>query len=243
MSIASEVQEKVLAMPTGQPFWYEDVEVPGATRSIIAKVTRTLSDRGELRQLSKGIYYRPKMGRQGEHPLPELERLKVTMFKRGKRVGYLSGQNLYHALGLTDYEPNHYTVARNAARKKIDFMSTPVKLVEAKAPVTDKNYRYLQYLDVLEGARSVPGCTPTDVAIKMRKILKKLTRDQKVEVLKLAHRYRLSTRALLLTIFHSEACAGESAFMHLRMSLSSTSTYKLGIDHSVLPEAVEYRLM
>lgn len=71
--------------------------------------------------------------------------------KDGNIKGYITGAKLYNILGLTTLVPNVTDIVTNECKyhKQYDEMLR-TNLIKPKIQITNENYRYLQFIDLLE---------------------------------------------------------------------------------------------
>ena len=60
---------------------------------------------GQIRRISKGRFYKPKMTEFGELPPDTYQIVKDLLEKNGKVIGYLTGYTAFYELGLTTPVP------------------------------------------------------------------------------------------------------------------------------------------
>lgn len=228
MSITSIVQNDVARFEPGQIFTYRDIPIyrtsPDSTVKTLSKLVKT----GDVRRFSKGNFYRPKQGILGELRPSDSEKIKSLLYKNGKLAGYITGVSLYNRLGLTTQVPGVLTIATMKARQVKDLGNMTVRMVTARAPVSEKNLPALEFLDALADIRTIPDATPSESLRRLMAIL--YTRDQaalkKLIELALGY-YGPSAKALLGMALD---ITGVADSLSLYESLNATSRYKIGID-------------
>lgn len=228
MSITSIVQNDVARFEPGQIFTYRDIPTyrtsPDSTVKTLSKLVKT----GDVRRFSKGNFYRPKQGILGELRPSDSEKIKSLLYKNGKLAGYITGVSLYNRLGLTTQVPGVLTIATMKARQVKDLGNMTVRMVTARAPVSEKNLPALEFLDALADIRTIPDATPSESLRRLMAILH--TRDQAAlkQLIELAlGNYGPSTKALLGMALD---ITGVADSLSLYESLNASSRYKIGID-------------
>ena len=103
----------------------------------------------DLRFYQKGIYYRVTVTPFGETNIDKEQLIEDKYLKND--IGYETGLQILHRLGLTSQMPNMRTLATNKASdcarldKKLEIVVRP-----AKIKVNAENKQYLKMLDVLD---------------------------------------------------------------------------------------------
>ena len=131
-----------------------------------AKALARLKKKGIIEKVSKGIFYKPKMTIMGSLGPDYDALLKRFLFKDGKRVGYITGGELYNQLNLTTQNYFRTKIATNISRKKIEKEWLKTSTVKAYTEITEDNYQLLGILDALKDIRYISD-TSTSQAIKI----------------------------------------------------------------------------
>lgn len=228
MSIASIVQNDVARFEPGQIFTYRDIPTyrtsPDSTVKTLSKLVKT----GNVRRFSKGSFYRPKQGILGELRPSDSEKIKNLLYKNGKLTGYITGISLYNRLGLTTQVPGVLTIATMKARQVKDLGNMTVRMVTARAPVSERNLSALEFLDALADIRTIPDATPAESLRRLMAMLQMRDPAGLSVLIELALAwYGPSTKALLGLVLDITGLADS---LSLYESLNATSRYKIGID-------------
>ncbi len=235
MSIAAAVNQTIDRMPTGRIFGYEVFpqyrEAPGA---VVRAVSRGVENR-RLKRVAKGRFYKPRTGVLGDVPVSDEERLRDSLYRNGRRSGYITGPALYNRLGLTTQIPKTIMIAVNRAAQTKDFRTIRIKLVSRRSPISDSTVPLLEILDVLRDARNVPDANVGRVLqATARRLMELIPAEQKrLQRLALGY-YNSGTRALLGMLL--TRCRKE-VLPALGMSLNPTTRFDLGIDTDEWPES------
>ena len=240
MSIAAAVNQAIDRAPTGRIFGYEIFpQYRKAPAAVVRAVSRCIENRG-LKRIAKGRFYKPRKGALGDVPIGDDERLRDALYRKGRRIGYITGPALYNRLGLTTQMPKSISVAVNGATQIKDLGTMRIKLQTRRAPISDSTVPLLETLDVLRDARKLPG---TDLQRVIQAIAKRLTEFTSAERKKLQRMaldyYRPGTRALLgMLLTH----CGNEVLPALKASLNPTTRFDLGIDFKVWPESQSWSI-
>ena len=235
MSIAASVDRTIDRAPTGRIFGYEVFpqyrESPGA---VVRAVNRGVENR-RLKRIAKGRFYKPRKGALGDVPVSDEERLRDTLYRNGRRVGYVTGPALYNRLGLTTQMPKTVSIAVNCATQTKDLGTIRMKLLSRRAPISESTVPLLEILDVLRDARKVPDANVERVTREMTKRLPELTPVALNKLQRIAlDYYNPGTRALLGMLL--TRCRKE-VLPALEASLNPTTRFDLGIDPDAWPES------
>ena len=99
----------------------------------------------------------------GEVPLNtnKLRKLKYLEDKDGNIKGYIVGAKLFNKLGLTTLVPNVTDIVTNECKyhKQYDE-KLRTYITKPKIEITNENYRYLQFIDILDNKDNIPIDAP-----------------------------------------------------------------------------------
>ena len=144
MNICKLVLEYIEQYPEDEPIFIEDIkkyviqqcEKDNKQESVLKNINvilNRLKNEGIIKAEYKGVYYKPIISMFGEVPLNtnKLRKLKYLEDKDGNIKGYIVGAKLFNKLGLTTLVPNVTDI------------------------VTNENYRYLQFIDILDNKDNI----------------------------------------------------------------------------------------
>lgn len=163
MNICKLVLEYIEQYPEDEPIFIEDIKMhiiqkcenetkqENVLKNINVILNR-LKNEGIIKAEYKGVYYKPIISMFGEVPLNtnKLRKLKYLEDKDGNIKGYLVGAKLFNKLGLTTLVPNVTDIVTNECKyhKQYDEkLKTYIR--KPKIEITNENYRYLQFIDIL----------------------------------------------------------------------------------------------
>lgn len=138
-----------------EPIFLADLQVDGMTRTNVRQQIKKLTDTGKVKRFDNGIYFLPKktIFKSGSQLAPEkVLECKYLRDKDG-RCGYVSGLMFFNQMGLTTQVPMMYEVVSNKATndyRETSLAKSRVIVRKPKVPVTEKNYKDLQFLDMLK---------------------------------------------------------------------------------------------
>ena len=138
-----------------EPIFLADIQIEGMTGTNIRQQIKKLTDAGKVKRFDNGIYFLPK--KTMFKPDSQLALEKVLEYKylrdKDKRCGYVSGLLFFNQIGLTTQVPILYEVVSNKATseyRETSLAKSRVIIRRPKVPVTEQNYKELQFLDMLK---------------------------------------------------------------------------------------------
>lgn len=227
MRIKPLVEKEITQFEPGKVFTYRDLTPFISNPETTVKAIGRLVENGDIKRFAKGQFYRPKQGLFGEMKLSDTEKLKIFLYQDGERKGYVTGASLYNRLGLTTQIPRTITIASNRSPQRKELGTIKVKLVKAKAPVTESNKEYLEILDVLSDIKKIPDSSPSAVIKVIANKLKRLKKDDLYELINLASFYSPVTRALLGLLTEK---INKDLAANIKKQLNPTTHYNIGLD-------------
>lgn len=138
-----------------EPIFLADLQVDGMTRTNVRQQIKKLSDTGKVKRFDNGIYFLPKktIFKSGSQLAPEKVLECKYLRDKDERCGYVSGLMFFNQMGLTTQVPMMYEVVSNKATndyRETSLAKSRVIVRKPKVPVTEKNYKALQFLDMLK---------------------------------------------------------------------------------------------
>ena len=168
MNICKLVLEYINLYPEDEPIFMEEIKeyvIQKCEKEEKEKVSKNinvilnrLKNEGIVKAEYKGVYYKPVFGMFGEVPLNSnrLRELKYLMDREGNIKGYIVGAKLFNKLGLTTQVPNVTDIVTNECKyhKQYDE-KLRTYIMKPKIKITNENYRYLQFIDILENRDNI----------------------------------------------------------------------------------------
>lgn len=110
---------------------------------------KRMADKGEIERLQKGVYCHVKQTVFGK-VTPSIDEvvIKTLTVQNGTKIGYESGAFLFNKLGLTTLIPRDIEITTNRYGAKLPE-GCHIKVRKPSAVVTDENWKYLQFIDML----------------------------------------------------------------------------------------------
>lgn len=169
MNICKLVLEYIEQYPEDEPIFIEDIkkyviqqyENNNKQESVLKNINvilNRLKNEGIIKAEYKGVYYKPIISMFGEVPLNtnKLRKLKYLEDKDGNIKGYIVGAKLFNKLGLTTLVPNVTDIVTNECKyhKQYDERLRTY-ITKPKIEITNENYRYLQFIDILDNKDNI----------------------------------------------------------------------------------------
>lgn len=138
-----------------EPIFLADLQVDGMTHTNVRQQIKKLTDTGKVKRFDNGIYFLPKktIFKSGSQLAPEKVLECKYLRDKDERCGYVSGLMFFNQMGLTTQVPMMYEVVSNKATndyRETSLAKSRVIVRKPKVPVTEKNYKALQFLDMLK---------------------------------------------------------------------------------------------
>ena len=138
-----------------EPIFLVDIQIDGMTRTNVRQQVKKLADTGKVKRFDNGIYFLPKktIFKSGSQLAPEKVLECKYLRDKDKRCGYVSGLMFFNQMGLTTQIPMMYEVVSNKATndyRETSLAKSRVIVRKPKVPITEKNYKVLQFLDMLK---------------------------------------------------------------------------------------------
>jgi len=239
MSLTAQIEETIKRLRVGRSFTYADINVPANKYSAAAKALERLQKKGEIKRISKGIFYKPEQTIFGELKPSDAEVINTYLFRNGQRIAYLTGTYLYNKMMLTTQVPNTWKIASFNNRIFVNRQKIKAKPVKAYAEVTDNNYKMLGFLDALKDWNTIPDLNiSSGLQILLNSLKDFNSRDienLKSIALKYPPRVRAFIGALLDTLKFND-------LEELKQSLNPLSTYNIWLNSSDLPTAKNWNI-
>ncbi|PLT33666.1 DUF6088 family protein [Bacillus sp. V5-8f] len=116
---------------------------------------KRLADKGILIKVKQGIYYVPRANSVLKKPRVNIDKVVTRRYIRPNSkdvIGYTAGINFANQLGITSQTASVTTIVTNETKRperEVTFGKKVVKLKKPKTRITERNYKLLQILDLL----------------------------------------------------------------------------------------------
>lgn len=168
MNIYKLVLESIEQYPRSEPIFideikeyvikqYKDTEREKVSKNINVILNR-LKKECLVKSDCKGVYYRSGISIFGEVGCNQtrLMQLKYLKDRNGNIKGYITGAKLFNRIGLTTQVPNVIDIVTNECKyhKQYDE-KLRTYITKPKIMITNENYKYLQFIDILENRDNI----------------------------------------------------------------------------------------
>lgn len=240
MKLAEQIRTRIDTLPQEKLFGYADLGIGKADYQTAAKALERMQKKGNIKKISKGVFYKPEQTIFGELKPSYNEQLKQYLFKDGKRIAYETGFSLYNQMNLTTQMAFRIKIASRSSRISINRGALKADAVKSYAEVTDENYQLLGFLDAIKDIRRIPDSkVSTSVAILQAK-LKQLDNRQIKEMVDYALLYPPRVRALLGAIL--EQINSQVSVQKLKESLNPLTKFKFGLKPADLQSITHWNI-
>lgn len=142
---------------TNDIYKYVETRIPDVRKDVLNEyVTRYAKSNPEFVRYQKGIYYKTVTTPFGKVGISYTELIKRMYLMDGDEVfGYETGPSFMNKIGLTTQMPTHTYLVTERTRVVVAEDNDRLLLFKPIIKVTKDNFRYLQFLDLLDNRMKV----------------------------------------------------------------------------------------
>lgn len=163
MTVMDCIGEYVCGIEYRVPIFTNDIyryvleRIPKLGKSVLNEyVVRYAKNHPEFIRYRKGIYYKTVITPFGEAGISYTELIKRVYLLDGNEVcGYETGPSFMNKMGLTTQMPTCTYLATERPRTIIAVEDDRLVLLKPVTKVTRDNYRYLQFLDLIDNRMKI----------------------------------------------------------------------------------------
>lgn len=240
MTVAKKIEQKINKFPLGEAFKYDSLNIKPKDYSAAAKAIQRLIEKGMVKRISTGLFYKPKLSMFGELSPREENLIEPYLYEDGKRIAYVTGLSLYNRLGLTTQIPVTLKIASRDKRISIKNKQVSAKPVKSYVDVTEENYSLLGLLDALKDFAVIPDLNKQSGLKRLINLIRELGDIDQEKLINYGLKYPPRVRALLGALMEQEKLK-LSAIVKLRDSLNPLSEYDLRVS-SILKTANNWNI-
>lgn len=233
MKISDIVEDTIKRFSTGYVFTYSDFKVDVKYNDTVRKHLSRMATTGRIVRLSRGKYYKVEISSFGNVPVARFQMVKDLLEQNGKPLGYITGFMVYNELGLTTQVPNTIQIGTNEVKKPLKREMYRVSFILQKNAITKANIPLLKILDAIKYIKKIPDTTVDTSVVILCRLLKKISKNELKNIIKLAMKYPPSTRAILGAMIESIYSSIEATL--LKESMNGISRYYINISEKTLP--------
>ena len=159
-----------------EPIFVSDIRYEGVSDSRLRQQIMKLNEEGKLKRYDTGIYYIPKKSifrSSAQLSFDKVIEAKYLCSSDG-RCGYFNGLMFANLMGLTTQVSMAYDVVTNKATRDIretTLARTRVILRKPRTPITEENYKALQFLDLLKDIDTLSEIPATEAQGRLIKYM------------------------------------------------------------------------
>lgn len=240
MKVAQKIEKQINKLKEGTTFKYQQLSIESNEYSAAAKAIERLIEKGIIKRVSTGIFYKPKQTIFGELKPNEEELLKPYLFQNNKRIAYITGVSLYNRMGLTTQVPRNIKIASRDKRITVTVGNIKGNPVKSYVDVTDKNYVLLEILDALKDFKKIPDLDKNSGIKIISNRLKNLNSKEIKQLIECALSYPPRVRAFLGSLLENINFSID--LQTLKKSLNPLSEYNYGIDKKALSTITNWNI-
>lgn len=225
MNSLKNIEKIIDKFPKGYVFTSNDFNISVSDKQALIKRLNRLAQNEKLSKLSKGRFYKPERTPFGELEPKQYQIVKDLLVIGGKTVGYLTGYSIYNQLGLTTQVSNLIQIGKNEIRPAFKRANYKISIIKQKNSITKENIPLLQILDSIKYIKKIPDSNADFIINRLKILLKDMSVNEIIRIIKLSMKYPPSTRALLGAILDN--IGFEKRTDELLTSLNSITKYSL----------------
>jgi len=241
MVVAAKVKDVLNTTPDGVVLTIQDFDIVPKNQPTLTRYLNLLVARDVLKKVSKGRYYKPRKTQFGLLSPSTSEVVKDFLQKGGKTKGYITGATAFAEMGLTTQISSSIMIGTNKYRSPITRNGIKISFLAQLNPITPKSIPLLRILDALKLIRRIPGSTPGETIIVIKKLVASLSPKQQKSLVTYAMKYQPAVRAMLGAIL--EDLGANKLAAPLSKTLSGVTAYKLGISSKILPTTKNWNIL
>lgn len=240
MKITDNILLKIDRLPKGYVFTYADFITEVKQKEAVIKALNRMAAVGKITKLSKGRFFKPEATVFGKLAPEQSQVVKDLLEKDGKIVGYLTGLSIYNRLGLTTQVSNTIQIGKNQIRPEFKRERYTIAFIKQKNNITAENIPLLQILDAIRFINKIPDSSINDSFKRITAIIRKISPENKAQLVRLSMKYPPATRALTGAILEY---IGEKNTDQLKKSLNPITKYKYKLKAEVLPTVTNWNII
>lgn len=242
MNLSTQIQKQIGLFPEGKIFGYSDLDIYREDYQSVAKIMERLQNKGLIKKMSNGVFYKPIKTAFGELKPDYYEQLCPFLFENGKRIAYVTGTYLYNQLGLTTQLAVRVKIASRSKRISINREALKADAVKSYAEVTESNYTVLGFLDALKDIRKIPDTTVQNSVRILSAKIAEMDEKEIARMIKYALMYPPRVRALLGAILENLG-KPENITTSLLNSINPLTKIDLGLNEEDLPTVENWNIV
>lgn len=231
MNKKKEILQKIKSIKKGILFDCDTFISGELKRGDITVIFCELKKAGEIKSLTKGVFYKPEFSSFGLGELPLNKEELLRYFSR-KLDAHISGQYGYNLLGLTEQNAQTITLAGKHPFKEFCIQNSYFKYMKSEiGEVQDKEDLSIAIiLDALNNINRVSGRTGNEVFLLLKRIIERMQDSKQNKLFNMVGKYPTRTKYLL-----SKAMEDSNHLIseNLIQNICNKSKYEIEYKHTV----------
>ncbi len=240
MTISQQVYNRIDSIEAGKVIGYTSFNLPNDKFEALAAALARFTQKGIIKRLTKGLYYKPIESEFGKLAPVRDQILKKYLYQGRKRIGYLTGNNIYNQMGLTTQIANTNFIACAIPGRHLTIGRIKIDFVKAYTKILENDIKYLQLLDAIKDIKIIPDNDVNTICKILLGKLRSMKRVDRKRVYELSFYYNPATRALAGAMF--ELIEKGNFTEKLKETLNGLSEYKIGISEVQLPNKKNWNI-
>lgn len=232
MNLATKIRTQIEKFTVGKTFGYADLCITKEEYQTAAKALERLQEKGVIKKIAKGVFYKPEQTVFGELKPDYSEQLRTYLFENGKRIAYVTGYSLYNQMGLTTQMAFRIKIASRSKRISISRGALKADAVKSYAEVTEANYEILGFLDAIKDIKRIPDCSVNQAVKILTSKISRFNEKQLSDLVKYALLYPARVRALVGAMLENLNIKTNTE--KLKQSLNPLTKIQLGLKENEL---------
>lgn len=164
----------------------EHFKLNNISSSAIRQRLKRLTDNKKIQRypFKDGIYFIPDPDSVLKRSALSINKILKEQYlvKKNKRIGYVTGLDFSNSLGLTTQVPGLIeivTIVEKTNIRYVEYNQRRVALRKPKTPITEKNYKILQILELINNFQKVSDVSFDKAVPKIAEYIKDVKIEQK----------------------------------------------------------------
>lgn len=234
------IRNTIATFDFGFVFTPSDFPIDPRKQATVNRILNNMVAAGQIRRISKGRFYKPKMTEFGEQKPDTYQVVKDLLEKNGEIIGYLTGYTVFNELGLTTQVPVVLQIGVVGEKKALRRDYYRITFVKQQNPITKDNIPLLQLLDCLRFFKNIPDSMPDERCRRLLVLLKGLSTKERGTIKRLSLKYTPQATALLGAML--ETINPQEDTIEMFNALNPQTFYKLGISKTILPTQTKWNI-
>ncbi|HAT8502173.1 TPA: DUF6088 family protein [Vibrio vulnificus] len=240
MSIAEKVRMKIRRMEPGTVFLISDLPTYGVEKRATTKAVSYYynnenfnNKHGRLRKIADGLYYKEEKGFLGSLPPSYDAVLYALIMSKNKKVGFITGHQLFNKTGLSTQVPAVTTVVTSKnAPSSINIDGIRINVIRKVKKIKENDIKRYEFEYILNNLNKVQSIESEHILESLSSYIDMIYHDEKQfdELYKnLQYKKNKAFLGALIEDYQEEYNKNFDHFLNrIKNDLSDRSKYKVG---------------